>query len=105
MEEAVREAAPGSRLTVEAIAGLCGLSGRHLMRSFKAATGMTLHKYIERIRLERTKALLEAGDLPLKTIAGRMGFANASHLSAAFRKSTGLAPSAWRSRMNSGRIQ
>ena len=102
IEEAVRSAAPDTRLTIESVASLCGLSGRHLMRGFKAATGMTLHRYIEDIRLDRAKALLRDHDLPLKVIAGTLGFASPSHLSAAFRKSTGITPTAYRTGAQAG---
>ncbi len=105
IQDAVVEAPGASRLTVEALAALCGLSGRHLMRGFKAATGMTLHKYIEQVRLERTKQRLREDGLPLKAIAAEMGFASASHLSAAFRKSTGLTPSAYRMGARAGLYQ
>jgi AraC-like DNA-binding protein len=105
IEEAVRDGDPADRLTIDALAGLCRVSSRHLMRGFKAATGTTLHKYIEQVRLERTRAMLEADELPLKAIAGAMGFASPSHLSVAFRKGTGLTPSEYRARLREGRFQ
>lgn len=102
LREAIHDAPPVSRLTVQGLAAHVGLSSRHLMRGFKAATGLTLHTYIEQVRLERTKGLLQTDAMPLKAIADAMGFANASHLSAAFRKSTGMSPSAWRAAARAG---
>lgn len=81
---------------IPAIAARCGVSSRHLMRGFKASTGMTIHHYLNAARLEQTKKLLASTDMPLKKIAWQMGFASSSHMSIAFRKLTGLTPSSFR---------
>lgn len=105
LREAIHDGAREEPLTIDGLAALCGVSSRHLMRGFKAATGLTVHKYIERARIEQTKALLRADSLPLKAIAGQIGYASASHLSAAFRKSTGITPSAYRAGLRAGLYQ
>jgi AraC family transcriptional regulator len=85
------------------LAELCGVSRGHLIRSFKAQTGTTVHRYIEHVRLRRAKDYLTEGDLPLKEIAFRLGLANPAHFSCAFRKLAGEAPGSFRKRTRRGR--
>ena len=71
----------------------------HLMRAFKASTGLTIHAYVEQVRLAKAKALLSDTDIQLKEIAFRLGFSNAANFSAAFRKSAGESPREFRRRV------
>lgn len=90
--EAVENGTP----SVAELARLCGISSRHLMRSFKQAHGTTLHRHIEEIRLSRARRLLVDTDLPLKTISWRLGFTHPSSFSSAFQRAIGQTPSAFR---------
>jgi AraC family transcriptional regulator len=87
------------RLTVEQLAHRCGLSSRHLMRAFKASTGLTIHQYSSEVRMRRAMEMLKDGDLPLKVIAGRLGFNSPSAFSASFRQNVGCTPSEFRGRV------
>lgn len=89
----------GKRLTVEQIARRCGLSARHLMRAFKATTGLTLHQYSTEMRMRRAMSALRNEDLPLKILAAELGFSSASAFTAAFRHNVGCTPSEFRHRM------
>lgn len=91
------DALPSRSPSIQELAELCGMSRGHLMRLFKARTGMPLHAYIERVRFVRAKSLLTGTNLPLKEIAYRLGFANQANFSVAFRKMAGLPPGALRS--------
>jgi AraC family transcriptional regulator len=91
---------PAADLSVASLAAACRISARHLMRGFKAATGLTVHQYVTEVRLQRARALLETTRLPLKAIAAELGFSSPSHFSAAFAKSLGVAPSAYREQMD-----
>lgn len=82
--------------SVAEFAAQCGISERHLMRSFKQSTGMTLYKFSENIRIEKAKALLES-NVPIKMIADRLGFQNAGNFSAAFKRAMLISPSQYRS--------
>lgn len=90
------ESRPANQVDIGLLAQACGISSRHLMRGFKAATGMTAHQYIQQIRVERTKRLLGATKMPLEAVAAAVGFASASHLSNAFLKELGIPPSVFR---------
>lgn len=70
---------------------------RLLERRFKQLVGRTLMQDLRRVRIERAKELLIAGELPMPEIAERIGFANGKRLSEAFRKEAGMTPAAYRS--------
>ena len=78
--------------TVTDLAMQAGISRRHLARAFKQATGDTLSAYIERVRAGEAWRLLRETKLPLGVIAERLGYANLSSFSTAFRRATGHAP-------------
>jgi len=82
--------------SIDDIAKLCGISSVHLRRAFKNTTGQTVHQYVENVRLKKAMALLAETDLPLKEVSHRLGFADASTFSSAFKKSTGKTPSGYR---------
>jgi AraC family transcriptional regulator len=83
-------------LSLEALAGVAGLSVFHFAKSFKAATGQAPHAFVMARRVERAKVLLKTTALPLMEIAYRVGWENAAHFSAAFKRATGLTPGAFR---------
>lgn len=80
------------------LAGLCGMSVRHLTRAFKTETGGTIAKYVENAAVERARAMLERGELPIEQIARRLGFSSSSSFTHAFRRATGARPSELRRR-------
>ncbi|RXK56336.1 DNA-binding transcriptional regulator [Oleiharenicola lentus] len=69
-----------------------------LERRFKSLLGHTPHEHILRTRLARVRAMLVETDLPVALIAERTGFEHTEYLSVAFRRETGLTPSAYRQR-------
>jgi AraC family transcriptional regulator len=73
------------------IARAVGSSPFHLTRSFKRATGLSLHAYRMQLRLQASLDRLHAGD-SLARVAVDCGFAHHSHFTAAFRKHFGTAP-------------
>jgi LacI family transcriptional regulator len=74
-----------------------------LERRFKQLLGHTPHEHIQRVRLERVKALLATTELAVGAIAERVGIEHAEYLSVAFRRATGLTPRAYRLRHRAGR--
>lgn len=86
------------RLTIEQIAYRCGLSPRHLMRTFKASTSLTLHQYANEVRMRRAMAALDEGKVPLKVLSANLGFSSPSAFSAAFRQAVGCTPSEFKTR-------
>jgi AraC-like DNA-binding protein len=69
------------------------ISTRYLCRAFRASTGISLHQFILRRRVEKARGLIEAGGLPLSEVAIAVGFVDHSQMSATFRKVLNAAPS------------
>ncbi|WP_027487374.1 AraC family transcriptional regulator [Allorhizobium undicola] len=84
------------RLSIEEIAGQSGLSEFHFMRLFKQQTGMTVHQYVNNLRLEAAKAMLVEG-MPAACVAANVGFYDQSHFIGHFRKAFGLTPNRYAS--------
>lgn len=63
----------------------------HLARTFRAATGSTLHGYREGLRLREAVDRVLAGHA-LSDVAADLGFASHSHLTARFRARLGITP-------------
>ena len=80
------------------LAGLCGMSVRHLTRAFKAETGMTIATFVEHAMVDRARILLSNSDHSIGEIATRLGFSTHSNFTYAFRRATGLLPAEFRRR-------
>ncbi len=61
---------------------------------FSSVEGVTLEHYIIKQKIERVKELLSYDQLSLSEIADLLGYSSTAHLSAQFKKITGLTPSA-----------
>jgi AraC family transcriptional regulator len=65
----------------------------YLSSLFSSIEGITLEQYIIRQKIEKAKELLFYDELNLSEIANRLGYSSVAHLSAQFKKVTGLTPS------------
>jgi len=65
----------------------------YLSSLFSAVEGITLEQYIIHQKIERVKELLFYDELTLSQIADRMDYSSVAHLSAQFKKVTGMTPS------------
>lgn len=83
--------------SLEDLAALAGVSVYHLCRTFRARTGLTVHRYRNRLRLRAALARL-AGPVDLTELALDLGFSSHSHFTAAFRAEFGIPPSRVRGR-------
>src|SRR5262245_8293746 len=77
-----------------------GLSASYLARTFRAATGTTLHAALVERRIARARSLIEAAwrrDAPasLAEVAAATGFSSHAHMTTAFRRVLGITPSEW----------
>lgn len=67
-----------------------------LRRRFRAAAGTSLHQYVLRRRAQEAMALLGDTSLPVKAIAGRLGYRDTYFFSKQFRAVTGTTPGGYR---------
>jgi AraC-like DNA-binding protein len=85
-----------SRLGLETFSGDLGISYSWFRRSFRTHTGLTPQRYRLLQQLDRACQLLGDTDLPVGTIAERLGFSSQAYFARRFRKETGLSPTVWR---------
>jgi AraC family transcriptional regulator len=86
----------GSDLSLEALAGLTGLSRFHFARAFKATTGLPPHQYVLKARMETAKRLLAQSALSVQEIGAAVGFKTAPQFSRAFGRFAGASPGTYR---------
>jgi AraC-like DNA-binding protein len=79
--------------SVPELARTIGLNETDLRRSFKAAFGTTIIDYLRDRRLEIARMLVRQRQLPVATIAYRVGFASPANFATAYRRRFGRPPS------------
>jgi AraC family transcriptional regulator len=89
-------------LALVELAAVVGLSSSHLKTLFRRSTGMPVHQYLLRQRVEHARRLLESSDRPISQIALDAGFAHQSHLARCMRRMIGVTPAMLRRRRTSG---
>jgi transcriptional regulator GlxA family with amidase domain len=96
-------AEPAADHSREAIAARAGVSVRHLTRLFRAELGVTVACFVEQVRVEAAKVVLETGAETLDVVARRSGFGSAETMRRAFHRAIGVTPSAYRARFRTTR--
>jgi AraC family transcriptional regulator len=95
LEELVRTNL-SSEICLGALAAATGFSTAQFVRLFKNTVGCTPYQYVMRARLERAKGLVAGTQSPLVEVAHATGFANQSHMTAAFVRAFGTPPAQMR---------
>ncbi len=80
-------------INVDMVAKHVGLSRHHFMREFKKNTGLTVVSYINIMRCQYAKNLIEHTDNSIKNISELSGFRNFSYFSKVFKEMIGVSPS------------
>jgi transcriptional regulator GlxA family with amidase domain len=75
------------------LARMAGMSVRNLTRQFRASTGISIHDYITRLKLERARNLLRDPALTMEAVAEQCGLGDARRLRRLWRQAFGEAPS------------
>ena len=83
-------------ITLEEVAAAAGLSPAHFSRLFKGRTGCSPYEYILLRRIDEAKYLLASTRLPVREVAGRVGYGSAEHFIHSFQKKVGVTPGAFR---------
>jgi len=90
------------RLTVEILAREAAMSPRNFARVFKADTGMTPAKAIERMRLEAARSRLETSRASVERVADAVGFRDPERMRRAFLRAFGQSPQSLRRAIHRG---
>lgn len=78
------------------IAHVTGLSPSHFAKKFRASTGLSLHRFINRRRLQAGLDALRSRTVPLASLAIDLGFSSQSHFTRLFHDLTGMTPARYR---------
>ena len=85
-------------LSVDALARRVAMSPRNFCRVFMREVGMTPGRFVERVRVEAARRLLEDSARGVPQIAAACGFGSAETMRIAFRRALGVSPKVYRSR-------
>jgi LacI family transcriptional regulator len=83
-------------VSVKEILAEVPLSRRSFEHRFRKLLGRTPKEEIQRVRIERAKALLAGTDLKAARVSEQLGFHQPAYFSAVFRRETGTSPAEWR---------
>lgn len=85
-------------LSAQALAAALNVSYRTLHRRFDAAAGMAPLAYLQALRVEQAKELLEGTSLSLERVVERVGYSDVPAFRRLFLRSVGLSPAQYRQR-------
>lgn len=88
------------KLRLEDIAKKVAMSMRTFMRRFKKATGDTPLHYIQRVKVEMAKTILESESRTFEEIVYEVGYEDINAFRKVFKKFTGVSPSDYRRKFN-----
>ena len=89
---------PAEDLSVELLAERMAMSPRNFARVFRAETGMTPAKYVEKVRVDCARQLLGVPDQHVETVAVKVGFKDYERMRRAFGRNLGISPLEFRTR-------
>ena len=91
---------PSGDLALSNLARHAGVSERHLQRLFQAEIGLSPARYVERLRVDVARHLLESDASGLSSIARRCGFGSVETMRKSFVRRVGVSPDQYRRRFS-----
>ena len=97
-EEAVEiiEREYATDLELDVVARRLATSRRQLQRAFAEAGQTSFRTHLAQVRMRRALELLREGSLPVREVAGRVGYRQAAQFAKTFRRHHGRPPSSFR---------
>lgn len=86
---------PGENLKLEVLAEVFNYNSSYLGKLFKNHTGEYFNAFLDKVRMEKAKELLDEG-LKVHQVAARVGYANVDYFHGKFKKYVGESPSAYK---------
>ena len=83
-------------LTVQELCDISGISSTYFRKRFYEKFGVTPNKYLNALRIEYAKELLDSGAYSVERVAGEVGFLDAKYFSTVFRRVTGMTPTEYK---------
>ena len=85
-----------TKITLDTLAEIAGLSPSYLSRLFRREVGLTISEYIMKKRLETAENMLKYSDHSCIDISNYLCFSSESHFIQTYRKHTGYTPKCYR---------
>ena len=85
-----------NEITIEDIAGSCGLNRSYFGKIFHENIGKTPQEFLISYRMTKAAELLKLTQLPIADIGNAVGYPNQLHFSRAFKNVYGISPRQWR---------
>lgn len=86
---------PGDHLKLEVLAEVFNYNSSYLGKLFKNYTGESFNAFLDKVRIEKAKSLLEEG-MKVHQVSTQIGYANVDYFHTKFKKYVGISPSAYR---------
>jgi len=83
-------------VATQRLADMAGFSSRTFVRHFKTATGKLPAAYIQALRMEAAKGMLERDAKPIQSISSEVGYDDVAFFRRLFKRSTGMTPAEYR---------
>ncbi|ACT04228.1 response regulator transcription factor [Paenibacillus sp. JDR-2] len=90
-------------VTLELAAGFIGLNASYLSRIFKDETQSTFSEYVNRVRVDAARRLLESGQYTIKQVSDQVGFTTHNYFFKVFKEVTGMTPQAYWNSLGDGK--
>jgi transcriptional regulator GlxA family with amidase domain len=94
-------AEPAADHSIAALAQRAAMSERHLRRVFSKETQTTPARFVERVRVEAARSLLENTYITVDAVSARCGFGSPETMRRAFLRALGVGPADYRARFRS----
>jgi len=85
-----------AEISTQQLASRAGMSEKTFVRHFKAATGRLPAAYVQALRIEAAKVLLEHENRPVQVIAESIGYSDLAFFRSLFKRATGMTPQQYR---------
>jgi transcriptional regulator GlxA family with amidase domain len=94
----------GSAVRFDAVARKFGMSGRTFHRRFREAFGDPPKVYVQKLRLDAARHLLETKAMPIDSVARRVGYDDPVFFRTLFKRHSGMTPAAYREKFHARAI-
>lgn len=82
----------GEHISLDDLAHQAGISRFHFARQFRLSTGESPMGYLRRVRIERSKSILQSRETTIAEVAATLGFSDQSHFTRTFGRLVGVSP-------------
>jgi len=87
-------------IQVNELATMVNVTPRTLNRRFQACVAMRPIEYIQAVRIEQAKRLLESGEVSIKSLADKVGYSDLSSFTRLFKRATELTPKEYQAKFS-----